>query len=394
MIIYDMKHYIKIAIIYIARVLLRIFYIFPVKKNRILFSSFEGKNYGCNPKYIFEYMYDKYGGVYECIWCLDNAGKIPDKYNVTLCAPLSIRHLFYLSTSHVIISNQPILPIFPKRKQQMFINTTHGSGAYKKGGINATFVTKADKRCMIYMRNLRARMIDYVISGCQAYTEIFTAEEEYNINKERFLPIGMPRNDLFFKSDQDRKKKEIRERLGIDECLYVILYAPTYRGSYRKTSLFQANIDAHSVCQAVEQRFGKKSLFLYRSHIVDRDLCPETAKDVSDYQDMQELLLITDVFITDYSSSIWDFSLTGKPGFLFTPDLADYQSEVSFHTPIETWPYPYALTMDDLCKSILAYNEIESHKKIQKHHDLLGSYENGNATMRICALIRKHLMRI
>lgn len=389
-----MKHYIKMAVIFLSRILLRSFYIFPIKKNRILFSSFEGRNYGCNPKYIFEYMYDKYGETYEYIWCLDNAREIPDKYNATLCTPLSIKHLFYLSTSHVIISNQPILPVLPKRKQQMFINTTHGGGAYKKGGINATFVTKADKCCMIYMRNLRARMIDYVISSCRAYTEIFTAEEEYNINKKRFLPIGMPRNDLFFKSDQDRKKKDIRERLGIDEYLYVILYAPTYRGSYRKPSFFQAHIDTHTVCQAVERRFGKKSLFLYRSHIVDRDLCPQDAKDVSDYQDMQELLLITDVFITDYSSSIWDFSQTGKPGFLFTPDLADYQAEVSFHTPIETWPYPYALTMDDLCNAILEYNEVSAHEKIQKHHNSLGSYENGNATMRICAIIRKHLIRI
>lgn len=385
-----MKYYFKIIVIFLLRILLRLLDIFPIKKNRILFSSFEGKNYGCNPKYIFEYMYDKYGVLYEYIWCLNNACKIPEKYNVLLCVPLSIKHLFFLSTSHVIISNQPILPMFPKRKQQIFINTTHGGGAYKKGGINATFVTKADKCCMIYMKNIRAKMINNVISSCRAYTEIFSTEVEYNINKEKFLPLGMPRNDLFFKPCQDRKS-EIRNRLGIDECLYVILYAPTYRGSYRNPSLFHANIDVNSVCRVVEQRFGKKSIFLYRSHISDRDLCPETAMDVSDYQDMQELLLITDVFITDYSSSIWDFSLTRKPGFLFTPDLANYQAEVKFHYPIETWPYPFALTMDELCKAILRYNEAEAHIKIQKHHDLLGSYEKGNATREICNILKEHL---
>lgn len=385
-----MKHYFKIIVIFLSRILLRIFYIFPIKKNRILFSSFEGRNYGCNPKYIFEYMYDRYGDLYEYIWCLDNESKILEKYNVLLCVPLSIKHLFYLSTSHVIISNQPILPVFPKRKQQMFINTTHGGGAYKKGGINATFVTTADKRCMIYMKNLRAKMIDYVISSCRVYTEVFSTETEYNIDKKKFLPIGMPRNDLFFNPNQD-KKREIRNKLGIDEDLYVILYAPTYRGSYRNTSLFQANIDVNTVCQVVEQRFGKKSIFLYRSHIADRDLCPDTAMDVSDYQDMQELLLITDIFITDYSSSIWDFSQTRKPGFLFTPDLSNYLAEVNFHTPIEDWPYPFALTMDELCKDIIDYNEAEAHIKIQKHHDLLGSYEKGNATTEVCKIIKKHL---
>lgn len=57
------------------RILSHVFYIFPVKKNRILFSSFEGGNYGCSPKYIFEYMYENYGDSYEYVWCINDKNK-------------------------------------------------------------------------------------------------------------------------------------------------------------------------------------------------------------------------------------------------------------------------------------------------------------------------------
>lgn len=386
-----MKHYIKIIVIFFFRILLRVYHVFPVKDNQILFSSFEGKNYGCNPKYIFEYLYAKYGERYGYVWNIDDVGKIPCEYKVKTCRQLSVLHLFYLATSRVIISNQPILPLFPKRKVQMFINTTHGGGAYKKFGFNTTLVTAADKRCMTYMRNVRAKMINHVISSCRAYTEIFSGKTEYNIRKDRFLSIGMPRNDLFFSPHQDSMKNETRKRLGIDEYVKVVLYAPTYRGSYRRTVSFQTNLNINTVCLAVEERFGSKAIFLYRSHLINKRQHLNSFMDVTDYQDMQELLLIADIFITDYSSSVWDFSLTGKPGFLFTPDLQNYQKEVDFHTPIEDWPYPYLQTTDDLCEAILNYDEIEAYKKIRAHHSLLGSHEKGNATEKVCDIIKEYM---
>ncbi len=387
-----MKHYAKIAVIYLLRILLHILYIFPVKKNRILFSSFEGGNYGCSPKYIFEYMYKNYGNSYEYVWCINDINKIPKKYKVLSCCYLTFLHLFYLLTSRVIISNQPIVPIVPKKKEQLFINTCHGGGAYKKGGVNASFVSKPDKLCMTYMKNLRAGMTNYVISSCHAYTDIFSTEIEYNIDKSRFIQIGMPRNDLFFASRKGELRKKICSQLNIDEEKKIILYAPTYRGSYRKTTHISIDMNVQSLCETVKQRFGESPIMLYRHHIADKGVILEGVVDVSDYQDMQELLFITDIFITDYSSSVWDYSLTGKPGFLFTPDLHEYQTETDFHTPIELWPYPYALTTEELCANILKYDATEALQKIKAHHSLLGSYEKGTATEEICKVIKNHLI--
>jgi CDP-glycerol glycerophosphotransferase len=80
---------------------------------------------------------------------------------------------------------------------------------------------------------------------------------------------------------------------------------------------------------------------------------PKYAVNASKYDEMQELLCMADVLITDYSSSQWDFALTGKPGFLFTPDLDYYQHEDrGFYTPIDDWPFPYAKTNEELSNLI------------------------------------------
>jgi len=95
---------------------------------------------------------------------------------------------------------------------------------------------------------------------------------------------------------------------------------------------------------------------------------------------MQELLCAADVLITDYSSSIWDFSFTGKPCFLYAPDLAQYDKERGFYTSIETWPAILAEDNDTLIKNILDFNERDFTERVRKHHDDLGSYETGQAT--------------
>lgn len=388
-----MKHYLKIATIFLLRILLRVFYIFPVKKNRILFSSFEGMNYGCNPKYIFEYMYKHWGDSCEYIWCLNDSSNLPSGYKVTCVRFLSIPHLYYLLTSKVIISNLGIEPMIPKRKKQVFINTWHGGGAYKIGKLTARFISKSRRYSMKTMNRIRAKMTNYVISSCAAFTEGHSIK--FYIDKKYFLPIGMPRNDLFFSIPE---KQVIREKIAnlyhIDSNREFVLYAPTFRGEYRKSTINDSQLNPQLVCASVKERFGREAVMLYRCHIGTVDLELEGTVNVSDYQDMQELLLVADVFITDYSSSIWDYSFTNKPGFLFTPDLQEYKENVDLHTPIELWPYPYAQTTEELCKLILKYDETEALNKIRTHHALLGSYERGNATVEICEIVKKHLTQI
>ena len=76
---------------------------------------------------------------------------------------------------------------------------------------------------------------------------------------------------------------------------------------------------------------------------------------------------------------------------MYTPDLETYKEDVNFLTPIELWPYPYAETIASLCKLILNYNEKDAEEKIKQHHELLGSFETGKATDKICDLMKGYL---
>ena len=105
----------------------------------------------------------------------------------------------------------------------------------------------------------------------------------------------------------------------------------------------------------------------------------EGALCLTDYPDMQELLLVSDALITDYSSAIWDAAVGGKRAFLYAPDLREYQSERDFYTDIHTWPFPLAQSMDEMTDNILNFDEDKYAKAVRRHLNELGCCESGEA---------------
>ena len=117
----------------------------------------------------------------------------------------------------------------------------------------------------------------------------------------------------------------------------------------------------------------------YRSHYYNTKVQGQETDFVvnaTSYGDMQELLYVADVLITDYSSSIWDFALTRKPMFLFAPDYDSYKCERDFYTPVEEWPASLATSNRELFQNIFDFNTDSHVQKCREHLEALGSYEN------------------
>ncbi len=388
----------KLVSTLIARMLLKAGYIFPVKRTRVLFSSYEGRQYTCNPKYIFEGMINQFGDRYEYIWVLNNKNQLPEKYRsrVNTVSFLSCRHIYYMLTSGIIISNLGIEPIFPKRRCQKFINTWHGGGAYKRVSVDMNMFGAVEKFYMRKVRKIRSRDTDYFISSCRRFTEV--SSRAFEIKPEVFVSSGMPRNDYLFNRDE-AQISEIRDMLcrdfDIQKENLLVLYAPTFRDSHRHQRYIENKVCCQKVKHALESRFGKNVTFLLRSHLspdnskIDAGEIDVPVVDVTQVSDMQCLLSIADVLITDYSSSIWDFCITEKPGFIFCPDLHEYAYNRGFYTPMEKWPYEYAETTDDLCRVIASYDGNVNKKRIIAHMKELGTYENGDAVAQILQLISR-----
>jgi CDP-glycerol glycerophosphotransferase len=370
--------YIKIAIVYLLRFLLKIFYVLPIKQNRIVFVSYEGRQYSCNPKYIFEYIYKQYGIRYQYVWCLNDKFLLPENYENILCVKfLSLNYIIFIMSSKYIISNQLIEPLFSLRQGQKFINTWHGGGAYKKMDITSPVFRRRFKY-MSVVKKIRSKTITHTISACERFT--YFLSREWNLPPSSFLPIGLPRNDIFFNDCPDIKQ-QITDFYHIKRQNRLVLYAPTLRGDHYNPQNSRISLNIEKLLYVLKNRFTGDFSLLYRAHYMYNNTTNvQNIIDVSQYPDMQELLCVVDVLLTDYSSSIWDFSFTGKPCFLYTPDLCEYKSERDFYTPIESWPFPIAETGEQLFANIITFDEIDYKQKVKQHHMDLGSYEHGNAS--------------
>ena len=379
--------FLKIVIIYCLRILLRIFYIIPVEKRKIVFVSWMGRQYACNPKYLFEYMYNLYADKYIYVWCLRNKDKLPHGFsNVKICGYFTFKYIYTMMTAKYIITNHAIEPYFPFRKNQNIIYTWHGGGAYKKVDDVEIFRNRRWSRNI--MRDIRSKMITHVVSSCKRFTDSHC--EVWNIPQSRFLPIGMPRNDVLF-SDNMNIKEKVYKQYNISNDKKIVLYAPTYRGDHKssKESEYIHKLDITGILKCLRDKYVKDFMFFFRTHYIIHDQYENTLNIISasEYPDMQELLCAADILITDYSSSIWDFSFTYKPCFIYAPDLKQYQEEQGFYTPIEEWPFPLAETNEQLFDNIINFNENKYKQAIKKHHADLGSYENGTACEQFCRAV-------
>lgn len=349
-----------------------------IKTNRIFFVCYSGRQYSCNPKYICNYLNIYYKDCFEYIW--EYSDTIPKVNNVIIkfVKRNSIKYFYYLLTSKVLISNTGFNSLIPKKKGQIKLETWHGGGAYKKLSSHERNSWYFQKRM-----NLLNSELDYHISSCAMFTEKFG--QECKIKKEKFLPIGMPRNDVFFNiNNQKSNSNRVRSVYGVDSNCIIVLYAPTWRDDGRT---IHANIFNQSLSEAFRNKFGKKAIYLYRGHYHKNNCDTINVIDVSDYPDMQELLCAADVLITDYSSCIWDFSFTYKPCFIYAADIQQYEQDRSFYTPIRDWPFSLAQNNKELIKNIVSFNQKKYVEKIKQHHEALGSYEMGNACETVARLI-------
>ncbi len=358
----------------LVRAVLQPMKLLPLRKNRVLFSSYMEKQYSCNPRYISEALERLYPGKLEIVW----AFRQPEKFaflkerGIKTVKARSLQMAYCALTSRVICTNSYFKPSLPRRRGQFYLYTWHGGGAYKRVGrfVQMPLIEKIQTR-------MREGGASLYLSSSKAFTRL-TLRESFGYRGE-VLEKGMPRNDVLLNQDPALKQR-IRQQLGLQDDTRLCLYAPTYR---KDTKVHEQGLDYEKVLGALSQRFGGKWVMGYRSHHVtmfkDNARLNEGALCLTDYPDMQELLLVSDALITDYSSAIWDAAVGGKRAFLYAPDLREYQSERDFYTDIHTWPFPLAQSMDEMTENILNFDEDKYAKAVKRHLNELGCCESGEA---------------
>ena len=354
---------------------------FPKNRKKIIFESFNGRGYSDSPRAIAE-EFRKKGG-YSLYWVVNNMDEeLPDDVH-----PLkrdSISAIRHYATAKVWVDNSRKLSVVRKDKSQIYVQTWHGF-PLKRIEKDAEEVLEP-----YYLDSAKkdSQICNLFLSNGKFMTALYKKSFWYD---GEVLEGGFPRNDILVKGDREIAEKA-RVSLQLPGDCRFILYAPTFR---RDKGLDVYDVDYAGCTRALSDRFGGEWLVLAKLHpgmaarAEELKLDPRNVRNVSMYPDIQELYLLADAMLTDYSSVMFDFMVTGKPCFLYVNDLSEYKGDRNFYYDIEKLPYPAAENNEELQKAVKAYDPAVQKAAIDRFYSEFGIEETGHAAERAAEFIER-----
>ncbi|MDQ0206803.1 bifunctional glycosyltransferase/CDP-glycerol:glycerophosphate glycerophosphotransferase [Alkalicoccobacillus murimartini] len=356
-----------------------------VKPTWILYESFLGKNYSDSPKYIFEYLNQAHPDKYKHIWVFDKGRKeLP--FKSTQVKRFGFKHMYYMARSKYMVNNMRQPKWFVKRKEQIFLETWHGT-PLKKLVFDMNEVHSANPNYKLDFYE-QSRSWDYLVSANKYSTQIF--KRAFLFDNE-ILEYGYPRNDLLYSPDKDKIASELKEKLEIPLDKKIVLYAPTWRDDeYYKPGKYKFKLTMD--LERMREELGNEYFFIVRTHYfiadhLDLDNVSDFVFNGSKYDDITELYLLSDVLITDYSSVFFDFANLKRPILFFTYDLEKYRDTLrGFYIDLqEDGPGPLIMNNDELISTLKNLDEVSSNyrDRLDRFHNEYCELDDGLASKRI-----------
>ena len=352
-----------------------------VDEHMILFSTFNGKSYSDSPKAIYKYMKNnKQYSDYKFVW----AFKEPDKYkyleennNTKVIRQGTKQYEQYMSKSKYWIFNYRAADHQYPRKDQIFVQCWHGTPLKRLGYDldNPDNVLNTKKEIRNKYR-IDAKKFKYLLSPSKFATEKFiSAWNLKEIGKEDcIIEQGYPRNDFLINHTKDDIQK-IKDKLKINTNRKIILYAPTWRDNQHQSGIgytYKTQVDF----DMLQRELGQDYIILFRAHYLvanEFDLKKHEGfiYDVSNVDDINELYVISDILITDYSSVFFDYANLKRPIIYYMYDLEKYKDNMrGFYINLKELPGNIVKTEKELI------NEIENAKVNFKYNDKYTEFNN------------------
>lgn len=305
--------------------------IVPTDNKIILLNSFGGRKYDDSPKAIYEELInDKRFENYKFYWAFNE----PRNYNIEKGKKIKMYSLQYFLValkSKVWITNSSINSgIKFKGKKTLYLNTWHGTPIKKLG----RDINKHNKSFKGKSKN----DIDIMTVQGRYDAEIFS--RAFNIKKNSFLYTGLPRNDELYHNTETNRQNILKD-LNISQHKKIILYAPTYRED-EQYLIKEKSLSPPIDFKKWEQFLGDEYIVLLRAHYETinntyLDVDNEFVKDMSDYPSLNDLMIISDILISDYSSVFFDFAILDKPMICYTYDFNEYSKSRGMYFDIRDY---------------------------------------------------------
>ena len=367
----------------------------------ILFEAFGGRNYTCSPKAIYEKMLSMpQFKNFKFVWAFLDADihDVKEDKRTTIVKSKSKEYYKYCSIAKYWIVNSIMEESLTKKKGQVYVQCWHGTPIKKlrcdievDGSVLNT-IKEIRKR-----NDIDAKRFDYFISPSKYCTEKFiSAFNLKKLNKENIIiEKGYPRNDFLFNKTQ-KDITLIKEKLKIPINKKVIFYLPTFRDNQHTSGIgytYELQIDFDRLRKAI----GDEYVVLFSPHYfiansIDLSKYEGFVINVARYDEINELYLVSDIIMTDYSSVFFDFANLKRPIVFYMYDYDLYQSRLrDFYISLDELPGPITRTQEELEKCIINI-ETEFPKYERKYEDFNKKYnylDDGNASERVIKEIFK-----
>lgn len=364
-----------------------------VHKGRMMCWAYTFKQYSCNPRYLTEHLLEN-NTEFEIFWVfrgnVDTSGV--DK-RIKCVRYKSLQYYILVNTAEFFITNartDPYRIYWHKRKGQKYVMLWHGGVALKRiekdaeAQLSYSYLKKA---------KIDSKVCDLMVSGCRFQTSLLKKKFWYD---GEILERGIPRNDVFFdKARHPEMKERICHKYGISPDSRIVLYAPTFR---RNKSIEPYRIDWSRVVPELRKIYGTEKIsILLRLHpnlIGKADasslINDESVIDVTRYHDMQELLCVSDLLITDYSSSMFDITMLKKPCMLYATDIEKYNR--GYYFDFAELPFPLARNEEELIGNIRTFDSAAYDESVESFFEKhIGLCEDGNASKAIAGWLTRHI---
>lgn len=367
-----------------------------VDEKTIIFACFNGKSYSCSPKAIYKYMLSskKYKD-YKYIWAFrnpENYKELENNRNTKLVKIHSKKYKKYLAKAKYWIFNYKIPDYIYPKKNQIFVQCWHGTPLKRLGCDLEHFDNVLNTMKGIKKRyKIEASKFSYFISPSKFASEKFiSAWNLKETGKENIiLEEGYPRNDFLFNYTKN-DEENIKKKLGIEkDNRKIILYAPTYRSDQHETGVgytYKEELDF----TRLQKKIGDKYIILFRPHYFiansfDFEKYKGFVYNVSNIDDINELYIISDMLITDYSSVFFDYANLKRPIIFYMYDLDHYRDDSNgFYIDLNELPGKIVKTQEELEDEINNINiNFKYDEKYRKFNEKYNYLDDGNASKRV-----------
>lgn len=365
----------------ISEIINSVFKLFKVQNNKIMFECGRGMVDG-SPKAIYDYIKENCSKKYKLIWIVNKDADTSLLDKKDFCFNRTLKSYYVRATAKYWIKSESIGSILKKKKGQIYIQAWHGHGALKKMGNDVTGQKNAKP-----MEHIKEW--DYLLTNDPIDEKMMLTSTGY---KEKCLMIGTPLTDYVIKNSQNKEfKKNLREKIGIYNNKSIILYAPTFRDEDLNEKVIDLNIEKLNDL--------KDYNVILRLHPLIRNKVPKDFWESNQnfingckYPNVTDLLCITDLLISDYSSIIYEFSVLEKPIIFYAYDLEKYEKSRGFYIKYpEELPGPVAYTEKELYQLVLnsKNKKTENIEKIRKFNQKYNYLNDGNVCKKFLELLEK-----